>query len=168
MAIRERKKFFSFDCVVAVLSVVIAIFLITMAYNAPKSNIRQIVGPEVMPIGVLSLIIVCAIFIFINSINQKKRSTHSKESDVAQPTFEGYKQYKTVVLIVIGLLVYGTILDPVGFIISTTLLVLWSAYLFEKGKWVRNVVVSLLFSISVYYCFVHVLDVMLPPGLINW
>jgi ammonia channel protein AmtB len=51
--------------------------------------------------------------------------------------------------------------------ISTTILILWQAQLFERGKWIRNLVVSILFSIVVYYLFVHVLEVMLPVGIIT-
>lgn len=70
-------------------------------------------------------------------------------------------------MIVLGLVVYAVILVPVGFIISTTILILWQAQLFERGKWIRNLVVSILFSIFVDYIFVHILEVMLPMGILS-
>ncbi len=169
MADRETKKnFIGFDRVVAIITVPIALFLIYVAYSAPKSNIPQTLGPEAMPIAVLILIIVCAVFIFINASGDTHESTPATDVEEAPPASTGVDKYKIVVLVVLGLVVYGIMLEPVGFVISTTLLVLYSARLFEKGKWVRNGVVSLLFSISVYYSFVHLLDVMLPAGILEW
>lgn len=169
MTDREKEKgSIGFDRVLAIITVPIAFFLIYVAYSAPKSNIRQTLGPEAMPIAVLILIIVCAVFIFINSSGDAQEPTPATDVEEAPPVSAGFDKYKTVVLVVLGLVVYGVMLEPVGFVISTTLLVLYSARLFEKGKWVRNTVVSLLFSISVYYCFVHLLDVMLPAGILEW
>lgn len=169
MADREKKKnFIGFDRVAAMITIPIALFLIYVAYSAPKSNIRQTLGPQALPIAVLILIIVCAVFIFIEASGDKQQSAPATDVEEAPPVSAGFDKYKTVVLVVLGLVVYGIMLEPVGFVISTTLLVLYSARLFEKGKWVRNVVVSLLFSISVYYCFVNLLDVMLPAGILEW
>ena len=71
-------------------------------------------------------------------------------------------------LIILGLLIYAVILIPVGFIISTTILILWQAQMFERGKWIRNLVVSIVFSCVVYYLFAHVLEVMLPTGILSF
>ena len=167
MAARDRKKIFiGFDRVVAILTIPIAIFLIYLAYSAPRSNIRQTLGPEAMPIAVLSLIIVCAVFIFINSTAEKEKTTPPTDAAAPPSIRVRLEKYKTVVLVVFGLLVYGAMLEPVGFVISTTLLVFYSAQLFEKEKWVRNLIVSSLFSLSVYYSFVHLLDVLLPEGIL--
>ncbi len=172
MADREKKKNpIGFDHLVAIITVPIALFLIYTAATAPKSNIPQTLGPQAMPIGVLVLIMVCAVFLFINASRDRQKSESAPdaaEAEAAPPVSTGLDKYKTVALVVLGLLVYGFMLEPVGFIISTTLLVLYSAWLFEKGKWVRNIVASLLFSLSVYYTFVNLLDVMLPEGIFGW
>jgi len=177
MADREKnKKRIGFDRLVAIITVPVALFLIYTAATAPKSNIPQTLGPQAMPIGILILIIICAVFIFLNEPPAKESpepeagvEAEPKTDTGAAPTISaGFDKYKTVVLVVAGLLVYAFMLEPVGFIISTTLLVLYSAWLFEKGKWVRNIVSSLLFSFAVYYTFVNLLDVMLPSGIFGW
>jgi putative tricarboxylic transport membrane protein len=166
---RRRKFSVGFDHLVAIGAIPLAIFLIVEAYRAPRPNVRQTLGPEFLPIAVLCLIVVCAVFIFIDATRTVKESQPSPETPAAQPTSpRGHKKQVILVLIVAGLVVYGAILDRAGFIISTTLLVLWSARLFEKGKWVRNVIVSLVFSCSVYYCFVYLLGVSLPAGILKW
>lgn len=169
MADREKKKRrIGFDRLVAIITVPVGLFLIYTAAAAPESNIPQTLGPQAMPIGVLILIIVCAVFIFINEAPGKKAAEPEADHAAASTISERFDKYKTVVLVVAGLLVYGFMLEPVGFIISTTLLVLYSAWLFEKGKWVRNIVSSTLFSLAVYYTFVNLLDVMLPEGIFGW
>jgi len=164
----KKKRRIGFDRLVAIITVPVALFLIYTAATAPKSNIPQTLGPQAMPIGVLILIMVCAVFIFINESPRKNTAEPEADDESAPKISAGFDKYKTVVLVVAGLLVYGFMLEPVGFIISTTLLVLYSARLFEKGKWVRNILSSLLFSLAVYYTFVNLLDVMLPSGIFGW
>lgn len=175
MADREKKKKrIGFDRLVAIITVPLGLFLIYTAATAPESNIPQTLGPQAMPIGVLILIIICAVFIFINespgknTVEPKADAEAARKADAVSTISAGFDKYKTVVLVVAGLLVYAVMLEPVGFIISTTLLVLYSARLFEKGKWVRNIASSLLFSVAVYYTFVNLLDVMLPSGIFGW
>jgi len=86
---------------------------------------------------------------------------------VEPPTETSAGQYKVMAMVVLGLLVYAVILVPAGFIIGTTILILWQAQLFERRKWIRNLVVSILFSIIDYYLFVHILEVMLPEGILS-
>ena len=166
----KRKKKFSlgFDRLVAILTIPVAIFLIVVAYQAPRPNIPQAVGPEFLPIAALSLMILCAIVMFIDSTRSMRRSQPPQDEPVPQPASGRFKTNMTLVLVIAGLAAYAAILDTIGFIISTTLLVIWSARMFEKGKWVRNVIVSLLFSITVYYCFVNLLEVTLPVGVLGW
>lgn len=165
---QKRKLSIGFDRLVAILTIPIAIFLIVVAYQAPRPNIPQTIGPEFVPIAVLSLIILFAIVIFVDTTREMTKSQPPPDAPAAQPASVGYKKNMTLVLIIVGLVLYGVILETVGFVISTTLLILWAARLFEKGKWVRNSIVGILFSIVVYYCFVQLLEVSLPAGVLPW
>ena len=70
-------------------------------------------------------------------------------------------------LILLALFIYAVILEPVGFIICTSLLVIYQARVLERGRWIRNIVIGLVFSIGVYFIFVKVLNVMLPAGVLG-
>jgi putative tricarboxylic transport membrane protein len=162
------KKFITFDHIVAILSIPIAIFLIVVELKTPKANIPQAIGPDVMPIGILSLIIVSAIILFINATYEQRKSSRSADVLLTQAAEIGHKKYKTVIMVILGLVAYAALLNQVGFIICTTLLVIFEAQIFERGRWVRNVMVSITFSVVVYFVFVNLLNVMLPAGLLGW
>jgi|GEM_PF-4608 len=168
IATRKKKFSIDFDRLLAIFTIPAAIFLINMAYRAPQPSFTQIIGPAFLPIMILSAIIVCAIFIFISPSEEKKRSTPAADGAAAQPTWARLKKYKPGALILLGLIIYVLILEYLGFIIGTTLLIVWTAQILERGKWLRNVTVGLLFTLTVYYCFVYVFDVMLPAGILKW
>jgi putative tricarboxylic transport membrane protein len=72
-----------------------------------------------------------------------------------------------VLLVLAGLIVYGFILVPVGFILATTLLIIYEARLLQPGKWVRNAGVGFGMGAGVYLIFVKLLNVMLPAGILG-
>ena len=146
------------DRIGAIVCLVIAGIALWQSMKVPMGNIRQ-PGPGFLPfwVGVI-LALLSAVLWF--------------QAGVRKPGVEpvrflsGEGKWPYVVAAGVGLLTYTFLLEPLGFIISTTILILWQAQLFEKGKWIRNLVVSILFSIVVYYLFAHVLEVMLPTGIL--
>ncbi len=145
----------------------IALYLIYYQYSMPKSAIRQALGPSFVPIALLAGMIITAVFLFSSSLQTKPKTGADGSTPSESETTTSAKQKKVVILILLGLLVYALILVPVGFIISTTLCILYQAQLYQRGKWVRNLVVSVPFSFLVYYVFVYTLDVSLPAGLLE-
>ncbi len=164
----RRKSIFNFDSIVALCSILIALFLIHNEYNMPTPMIRQTIGPSFMPIAILVALIFSALLILFTSLRTSRKPEGADSAPAEPPKKTSAAQYKIMALIILGLLIYAAILIPVGFIISTTILILWQAQLFERGKWIRNLVVSILFSIVVYYLFAHVLEVMLPVGILSF
>ena len=163
----KRKKVFNFDSILALASIVIALFLILYQLNMPKSAIRQALGPSFVPVALLIGLILTAIVLFFNSLQMERKAGLGASAQVEPETKTSAKQKKIIVMILLGLLVYAAILVPVGFIISTTLCILYQAQLYERGKWVRNLTVSIPFSFLVYYIFVYRLDVSLPAGILE-
>jgi putative tricarboxylic transport membrane protein len=162
----KRKTIFHFDRIVALASIPIALFLIYNEYNTPNPSIQQTLGPSFMPIAIMIALILSAPLLFFSSLRTERKSGDAVPLPAEPPSKTSAEQYKVMGMVVLGLVVYAVILTPAGFIISTTLLIAWQTQLFEKGKWVRNLVVSVLFSVGVYYLFVHVLKVMLPAGIL--
>ena len=142
--------------------------LIYNEYTMPATIIRQTIGPSFMPIAILVALILSALLILFTSLRTNPKPEGADTTPAESPAETSAAQYKIMGMIILGLLVYAAILIPVGFILSTTMLILWQAQLFEKGKWIRNLVVSILFSIVVYYLFAHVLEVMLPTGILSF
>ena len=79
------KSWLRFDTMVAVLTIPIAIFLIIVELETPVANIPQTVGPAAMPIGILVLLMVNAVFLFIQSMSGKKASVSSPAAGSGAP-----------------------------------------------------------------------------------
>jgi hypothetical protein len=77
------------------------------------------------------------------------------------------KKYHGVILVLLGLIVYGFVLVPAGFILATAFLIIFEARVLQPGRWMRNVVVGFGFSTVVYFTFVKLLNVMLPSGILG-
>jgi putative tricarboxylic transport membrane protein len=163
----KRKAVFNFDSILALASILIALFLINYQYNMPRSAVRQALGPSFVPIALLIALILTAIALFFKSIHAERKADVAVSALAEPETKTSAKQKKIVIMILLGLLIYAAILTPVGFIISTIICINYQAQLFEKGKWVRNLVVSVPFSFLVYYVFVYLLEITLPAGILE-
>ena len=163
----KRKKIFNFDSILALVLIPIALYLIYYQYSMPKSAVRQALGPSFVPIALLAGMVVTAVFLFFSSLEVERKAGADASTPSGPETRTSAKQKKVVILILLGLLVYAAILIPVGFIISTILCILYQAQLYQRGKWVRNLTVSVPFSFLVYYVFVYQLDVALPAGILE-
>jgi len=163
----KRKKVFNFDSILALALIPIALYLIYYQYSMPTSAIRQALGPSFVPIALLAGMIITAVFLFVSSLHIERKASAAASAQSEPEAKTSARQKKVIVMILLGLLVYALILTPVGFIISTTLCILYQAQLYERGKWVRNLTVSIPFSFLVYYIFVYRLDVSLPAGILE-
>ncbi len=164
----STKSWFRFDPLLALLSIPIAIFLIFVELETPKANIPQAVGPEVMPVGILVLLIVNAFALFIQAVYGKGRRPSAAAPETGTPSSDSWlKRNQGVLLVLAGLVIYGFILVPIGFILATTFLIIYEARLLQSGKWVRNAMVGLGVGVGVYLIFVKLLNVMLPAGILG-
>ena len=164
----SSKSWVRFDPLVALVSIPIAVFLIIVELETPKANIPQAVGPEVMPIGILLLLIVNALALFVQTVYGKGKPPAAAAPTAAGASSESWvKKYKAVLLVLLGLIVYGFILVPIGFVLATTFLIIYEARLLQRGKWIRNAGVGIGVSVGVYLIFVKLLNVMLPAGILG-
>jgi len=164
MNAKKKKSGLGFDGYVALATILGAVFLIVDQYRMPTPSIPQTLGPGFVPIAVLMGLVFAALLVLISSLRGERKPDKADEPE-SQTSPAAYRK---IGLVVLGLLVYAVILIPVGFIISTALLILWEARIFQKGRWIRNLIVGIGFSVLVFYLFVHVLEVMLPEGILSF
>jgi putative tricarboxylic transport membrane protein len=58
------------------------------------------------------------------------------------------------------------VFESLGYVIATSIYLLVLMAYFNRGKWVANVLTSVLFSIGSYVMFVKLLGVSLAPGIL--
>ncbi len=134
-----------------------------LSITMPKTAIRQTVGPEVFPMVISVCIMLTAISLFVKTTREKSASARRSELP------EGVREdRRTQMLALLGIAVYVFAMEPLGYIVSTSLLCIYEAAVFETGHWVRNVLSGVGFSVFVYATFVNFLDVLLPKGILGW
>ncbi len=134
-----------------------------LSITMPKTAIRQTVGPEVFPIVISLCIMLIAIALFMKA--RREKAVSARHSELPEGVAE---DRRTQLLALLGIGVYVFAMEPLGYIVSTALLCIYEAAVFETGHWVRNILSGVGFSVVVYATFVNFLDVLLPKGLLGW
>lgn len=114
------------------------------------------IGPRPYPLLIFSLLALGSLIITFRPKKFTKRIELDFNSAIV----------KNLILCVIVFLLYGLLFELLGFVISTTLMVLAIGLLFS-GNWTRTLIFSILVSIGLYILFDVFLDVKLPLGLLN-
>jgi putative tricarboxylic transport membrane protein len=119
-------------------------------------------GPKVFPLVVGALAIIAGVAMILQDRNPAKRS---KKADF------GFMEHRDV-WIKIGLIslagiIFGLVIDSLGYLIATTLFMFIVSILINKGRWLQNILVALLFSVITYGVFGVALKLSLPRGIIE-
>jgi len=64
-------------------------------------------------------------------------------------------------------IVFGLIIDGLGYMIATALFIFSVSMLINKGKLVQNIVIAVLFPVVTYFVFGVALKLSLPRGIIE-
>jgi len=73
---------------------------------------------------------------------------------------------KIAATMVLGV-VYGMVLDSWGYLLATSLFMLCATLMINRGRFVQNVLISLLFPAVTYGAFAIALQLSLPRGIIE-
>ncbi len=139
-------------------------WVLYLSTTIPRTAIRQTVGPEVMTVGIGLCLMLASVALFIRTL----RVGAVKSGLGIFPEGVEREDRVTQALILLGIVAYMFLLEPLGFIVATSLLCIYVATLFEARKWIRNVLVGVGFSVAVYAMFVNLLEVLLPTGILGW
>jgi putative tricarboxylic transport membrane protein len=145
------------DKIGSIVCLVIAGIALWQSVRVPMGNIRQ-PGPGFLPfwVGVL-LALLSAILWFEASFRKP----------AAEPVrfLSGEGKWPYVVAAGVALLIYTFLLEPLGFVISTFLLLIFLFRVIGKQKWWVGVTGSILVTFFTHLIFRVALKVQLPRGL---
>ena len=137
------------------------VYLIT-AMLLPEMRMGDKLGPKLFPsiVGVAAMI--SGIILILQDIRPGKASK--------KPDFGFVKNkelwLKILLTTVVGI-VYGLVMDSLGFIVPTTLFMLFISMLINKGRLVQNIIVAFSFAVICYGIFGVALQLSLPRGIIE-
>ncbi|MDT4762781.1 tripartite tricarboxylate transporter TctB family protein [Sphaerochaeta sp. PS] len=134
-----------------------ALLIIALSLTFPPSN-HGVPGPGIFPFIIAALIIISAVALLITTL-------------IAGPKLDSKidlrsKNIINVYITMAGLVVYTVLLPMVGFITTTTVMLYLYIRWFSKRSWWKCAVISLLFTLAIYFLFGLVLNVPMRFGLV--
>ncbi|MCG8482613.1 MAG: tripartite tricarboxylate transporter TctB family protein [Clostridia bacterium] len=116
--------------------------------------------PKFFPLMISALLIILGMFfLFKTGLAHIKTSVEnikkalSKEPDI----------YKMIGITAINCIVYGLLFKRLGYVLSTVIFLEVMLFLTRGKKWIPNTIISVIFSVAVYFVFSKLLGVILPP-----
>ena len=130
----------------------------------PSLEIGDPLGPKAFPRLLVVALLVTAAILLYEIIKGRKPASASTVS--LTPGASREAAYIVVAGVVVWTFLYFLVFEFLGYVIATTLYLLVLTSFLHRGKWVTNVLTSVLFAVCSYVMFVKVLGVNLAPGLL--
>ena len=146
-----------------VLSVICAILGITViaiasGYPTAADYGTGVPGPGLWPIVISVAILICSALLMLRSLKMKSED----DTDIALWTPGTKRVYITMIILVI----YTILLEPLGFLLSTTAMLFVFIQWFAKKKWYITLIISAAITVVVYLAFNYLLNVPMDFGLV--
>ncbi|MCC2249998.1 tripartite tricarboxylate transporter TctB family protein [Virgibacillus sp. AGTR] len=142
---------------ISIILLIIAVAYLVMAYQLPAYPYTP-VDADVVPKGLGYLLVFLSICLFF----AKDSETEEQRSRRNIPL----KDIGTLIAVFLFILLYITLLEFLGFIITTTLFIYFCSWFLGYKKHLTNGVVALIFPIFMYITFTKFLQISLPQGLL--
>ncbi len=137
-----------------------AIYLAT-AMRLPDVKAGDAIGPRLFPVIVACVVMLAGAGLCIgDKLSAKKEPVNW---NFVQDAGVWIKIAATMLLGV----VYGMVLDSWGYLLATSLFMLCATSMINRGRFVQNVLLSLLFPAVTYGAFAIALQLSLPRGIIE-
>ena len=118
------------------------------------------VGPRAFPIGIGIALVAVSLWIFFRGNEVAGASaTHAPPAAPAD--------WRAAAPSVLLFLAYIVLLEPVGYLLTTTAFVALAARLLGSRRWGRDLLASLVVAATVHALFSLLLGLRLPPGLLG-
>ena len=141
------------------LGVVLYFILIPFGIDEPKKIKYQALSPSYYPNIVAIILIFLGIII---SIKAKFFDNIVFLENNLRTDF--LKRYFTIFIV---LLIFANLLNPLGFIISSTLVLFYTFYFAEEKNYFLITILSLTFPLLLYFIFLKIARIPIPTGLLG-
>ncbi|MDN4072214.1 MULTISPECIES: tripartite tricarboxylate transporter TctB family protein [Fictibacillus] len=146
----------TFDRYASLLFFVLGAAFMIESQRISHSSYGSNVGPNVFPFLLGLILGLLSIKLFIETL---KYEAHNKGKEKLD--------YKSFVIILAASVLYAFLLEPLGYVLSTFLFLAVGFQTMERGRIVKTLIISALFSAGVYILFAEILKGTLP-GLPVW
>jgi putative tricarboxylic transport membrane protein len=142
----------SFDRYCSLFFLVIGIGFVFESTRISESAYGSNVGPNIFPMGLGILLMLLSLRLFYETFRYPKKSDNTPSG----------LDYKRFLIIVLSAVLYGLLLETLGYVVTTFAFLLVGFQVINPGGLWKSVLISGVFSFGVYYLFVEVLQGSLP------
>ncbi len=156
----EKQKKGNFDFLTGAISVIFGIIYGLMAYGLKRSPMGDPLAPSIFPLIVAGGLILFGVILLLRSNIEATKIAFQKIKETT--TANDILSRKMIVMTVVASIVYALVFHILGYVISTFLFVGFIMSVLEPKKIAKNLIISAIFSIVVYYVFFYLLGISLP------
>ena len=121
------------------------------------------IGPQIFPYLVSGFLILVSLGIIIQILRGNLGQPEGTEfGDTIEKT-----DFKTLLIVAGTMATYPLLIERAGFIVASTVAFFGVSFAFGAKNVARNFLVSLIFSVIVYFSFTRGLNVNLPSGILR-
>ncbi|CAG7628417.1 tripartite tricarboxylate transporter TctB family protein [Paenibacillus allorhizosphaerae] len=146
----------TFDRYAGIVFLAIGAAFMIESQKLTQSSYGSNVGANVFPFALGLFVTLMSVRLIYETFRYKQREKQKQNLD-----------YKRFGIIFAAAVLYAFFLEDIGFVISTFLFLMIGFQTMERGKVWKSLLISLGFSLGVYYLFVEVMDGTLP-GFPAW
>ena len=121
------------------------------------------VGPQVFPYLVSGFVIFISLGLFVQIFRGNLGVPEGTEfGEVVEKT-----DFKSLAMVAGSMLTYPLLIERAGFIIATSVVFFGVAFAYGAKNLLKNLAISIIFSLIVYFAFSKGLNVSLPAGILG-
>ncbi|HEU4945823.1 MAG TPA: tripartite tricarboxylate transporter TctB family protein [Kribbella sp.] len=149
--------------VCAFLALVGALVIVDAEQLGVVASSNDPIGPRPVPIilGAL-LLVVAAVYALDVARGGEGEADAGEDVDLSSPI-----DWRTVLLLITAFVVNAVLIEPLGWVISGSLLFWGAAFALGNRHYVRNLVIAVALSLITFYAFAIGLGVNLPAGVLQ-
>lgn len=156
----EKQKKADFDFLSGGISVVFGLIYGIMSYNLKRSPMGDPLAPSIFPLMLAAGMVLFGLALMLKS---DMTSTKRAFALIKEKTTENdILSRKMIIMTVAAAIFYAMVYEHLGYVISTFFFVGFIMMVLDRKKIRRNIIISLIFSVLVYYVFFYLLGISLP------
>ena len=150
------------DTITGVFAVTLGIAYLVGTFRIHVMDAGDEVGPRVFPFLIAATVIICGLWLLVKEAINKERKAFSfgfiAERDI----------WMRILLSMAAGIIYGLILDGLGYLLSTVLFMFTVGELINVGRHRQNAVIALAFAIVTFIAFALILKLSMPRGILGF
>ncbi len=149
------------DRIILVCTLLLAGVYFWATAQIPSLELGDPLGPKAFPRLLGVGLLIAAAMLLVEILRARK-----KPKNETSPAWSWEPYEWVVVAVSVWTAFYILVFEPLGFMLSTTIYLLALTAYFNRGRWMMNVLTSVLFVVISYFAFTKLLGVNLARGIL--